>query len=166
VIQWSNNLISTSEIEILMRDVDPRQNSVDMTYFSDNNIKTSCKKVRCDNHILVKKITDSLPFDTDSVSVAYYPKGSHNPLHADNCVIDNDTIIPVKNWTHTGIIFLNNNFTGGKLIYPNQGCIFAPTIGTLIIAPAGSKYTHYVEPVISGERFTLVFRFIEKENTV
>ena len=145
-----------------MREIDPRKNSVDMTYFSDEDNKTGCKKIRCDDHSIIKNISSKLPFNTESVSIAYYPIGSYNPLHADNCIIDNDEIIQVKNWTHTGIIFLNNDFAGGKLIYPNQGCVFTPVIGNLIIAPAGHEYTHFVEPVISGERFTLVFRLIQK----
>jgi predicted 2-oxoglutarate/Fe(II)-dependent dioxygenase YbiX len=154
------NALSQLDIDRLMFDINPTETAEYMTYFVDTKETYGCKKVKCTNHPIVKSISNWVPYVTESVSIVYYPKGSYNAQHADNCVIENNIVTRVKDWTHTGVVFLNNDFTGGNLVYPNQGCVFVPTVGTLIIAPAGEDYVHYVEQVTKGERFTLVFRFI------
>ena len=154
------NLLTKNDIETLMGDINPKETAVDMTYFKETEEKYGCKKVKCSTHHIVQQVINLFPYETESVSIAYYPTGSYNAPHADNCIMENGNIKKIKDWTHTGILFLNDNFDGGKLVYPNQGCIFAPTIGTMVIAPAGANYIHFVEPITRGERFTLVFRFI------
>lgn len=157
------NVLSTEEISVLMAEVDPKLNAEDMTYFSEIKNKYGAKKVKCTEHHIVRLAIQRLgiPFEkVESVSIVYYPTGSHNGMHADNCIVDNGVVKQVKSWTHTGIIFLNNEFTGGELVYPNQGCVFLPTIGTMVITPAGAEYIHYVNEITTGERFTLVFRFL------
>lgn len=155
------NMLSAEQISILMNDINPKVTAEDMTYFVSVDNKYGTKKVKCTEHPLVQQVCRNVSFDTESVSIVYYPTGSFNAPHADNCIIDNGAVTRVKDWTHTGIIFLNNNFTGGELVYPNQGCVFIPTVGTMVITPAGEDYIHYVNPVSTGERFTLVFRFIQ-----
>jgi predicted 2-oxoglutarate/Fe(II)-dependent dioxygenase YbiX len=154
------NVITKEDIDKLMVDINPKDNAENMKYFVDTGDDYKCKKKECTDHQLVKRISDQFQYTTEYASIAYYPTGSHNSLHADNCIIQNNIVTKVRNWTHTGIIFLNNDFEGGNLVYPNQGCVFVPTIGTMVIAPAGEDYIHFVEQVTKGERFTLVFRFI------
>jgi predicted 2-oxoglutarate/Fe(II)-dependent dioxygenase YbiX len=154
------NVITKEDINKLMVDLNPKDNAEDMKYFVDISDDHKCKKKECTDHQLVKRISDQFQHTTEYASIAYYPTGSYNPQHADNCIIQNNIVTRVKNWSHTGIIFLNDDFEGGNLVYPNQGCVFVPTIGTMIIAPAGEDYIHFVEQVTKGERFTLVFRFI------
>jgi phage pi2 protein 07 len=156
------NVLSLEEVQILLCDVNPKLTAEDMTYF-DNNQKYGAKKVKCSEHHIIETVLTRLNIPkqhVESVSIVYYPAGSNNGMHADNCIIKNGLVKQVKPWTHTGIIFLNNDFTGGLLQYPNQGCVFYPVIGTMVITPAGSEYLHEVTKVESGERFTLVFRFI------
>lgn len=157
------NVLADEEVSVLMSEVDPKTTAKDMTYFSEVKDKYGAKKVKCSDHRIIHLVIQRLGIPTEkieSVSIVYYPTGSHNAIHADNCIIDNGIVQQIKPWAHTGIIFLNNEFTGGELVYPNQGCVFLPTIGTMVITPAGAEYIHYVNPVLSGERFTLVFRFI------
>ena len=154
------NALSKEDIDKLISDINPVENAEHMTYFVDTKENYGCKKVKCTDHSIVKSISDWVPYVTESVSIAYYPTGSYNAPHADNCVVENNIVTRVKDWTHTGVVFLNNDFTGGNLVYPNQGCVFTPIVGTLIIAPAGEDYIHFVEQVTKGERFTLVFRFM------
>jgi predicted 2-oxoglutarate/Fe(II)-dependent dioxygenase YbiX len=154
------NALTKVDIDKLIFDINPKDTAAEMNYFIDTANKSGCKKKECTDHPLVKHISDQFHYTTEYASIVYYPTGSYNAQHADNCIIQNNIITKVRNWTHTGVIFLNNDFTGGNLVYPNQGCVFVPTIGTMIIAPAGEDYIHYVEQVTKGERFTLVFRFV------
>ena len=159
------NVLSTEECANLLIELDPVNTSTPMMYF-DNPSDNGIKKLKVNTSIAVH-ILDKLCIERDkleSISLVYYPTGSQNTPHCDNCQVDiiNNikTVKRFKPWNHTGIIFLNNNFTGGELVYPNQGCVFLPTIGTMIIAPAGEDYIHFVNPILTGERFTLVFRFL------
>lgn len=156
-------MLSIEEVNIIMHDVNPKHTAQNMSYFDNNDQKYGAKKVKCTEHHIVETVLTRLNVpkqNVESVSIVYYPTGSINGMHADNCIIENGLVKQIKPWTHTGIIFLNNNFTGGILHYPNQGCLFKPVIGTMVITPAGIDYMHEVTKVESGERFTLVFRFI------
>jgi hypothetical protein len=144
-----------------MTEVDPKSTATDMTYSGNDGYDFGVKKVKCTEHTIVNLTLDKIPGELESASIAYYPTGSCNAPHADNAIIhDNGIITKDKEWTHTAIIFLNNEFTGGELVYPNQGCVFLPSVGTMIIAPAGADYIHFVNEIKSGERFTLVLRII------
>jgi hypothetical protein len=133
-------------------------NTWDQSYFSGYTMDYGIKKKRCDTHPLVNTICSLLGYKIDSASLVYYPTNSYNGLHCDNSVVEGDMIKQVKPWKRTSIIFLNDNFTGGDLVYPDQGCIFKSTIGTIVEAPAGYDYMHYVSEVTAGERYTLVMR--------
>lgn len=159
-IQIIPNVLSLEQVDTLMHDINPKITATDMTYFVPGSNNNGTKKINCYDHPIVKYVTESVDYVTDSTSIVYYPTDSYNSLHADNCIIDNNVVTRVRDWTHTGIIFLNENFTGGELVYPNQGCVFLPKVGNMIITPAGEEYIHFVNPILSGERFTLVFRFI------
>jgi hypothetical protein len=155
------NILTIEHIQKLFSDVDPKKTATPMTYFKDVGEEYGIKKVKCTDHPVISKIIETLDYkNVESVSIVYYPTGSYNAPHADNSIIDNGVVKKIKDWTHTGIIFLNTDFTGGELVYPNQGCVFLPTIGSMVITPAGPEYIHFVSEIKTGERFTLVFRFL------
>ena len=150
------NVLSLQEINLLMDEVDPKNNYIEKQYSPEY----TTKKVKCSKHPVVLSLLDKLPGKIEWASVIYYPVGAHNPPHADNSSIEDGIVTRVKDWNYTAVIFLNNEFTGGELIYPNQGCVFLPTVGTMVITPAGPDYIHFVNEVKTGERFTLVLRII------
>lgn len=153
------NVISVDEIETLLSDVDVKNTGTEDFYFLQETERFGLKKTKCFEHQIVKSIIERTKLtNVISASVLYYPTDSYNPPHTDNG--DDKTGIGIVPWTKTCIIFLNNNFTGGELVYPNQGCVFYPSIGTMIVAPAGGDYLHYVNKITSGDRFTLVFRIV------
>lgn len=166
MIEVIPNILSFDDVHKLLVDVDPKNTASSMSYFKEaSSAETSnaigIKKVKCTEHPIIYKVIDQIDYkNVESVSIVYYPTGSYNGLHADNSIVDNGIVKKIKDWTHTGVIFLNDTFTGGELIYPDQGCVFLPKVGNMIITPAGHDYIHYVNPVLTGERFTLVFRFI------
>jgi hypothetical protein len=155
------NILTSDEIYKLFVDVDPKNTSTSMSYFKDDSNSIGIKKVRCTDHPIISRVIDKIEYkNLESVSIVYYPTGSYNGLHIDNSIVENGITKKIKDWTHTGIIFMNNNFTGGELIYPEHGCVFLPTVGTMVITPAGPEYPHFVSEIKTGERFTLVFRFL------
>lgn len=50
-------------------------------------------------------------------------------------------------------IYLNDDFTGGELIYPDLGLSVTPKAGSMVIHDASLK--HQVFPVVAGERYSI-----------
>jgi hypothetical protein len=157
------NIATTEEIKSLIDDILPQVSEKNMVYFADVDRKDGVKKANCNNHPTVDAILNRLGFTQDNLDIATflcYPAGAFNHPHADNSIIENGEIKRIKPWTHSAIVFLNKDFVGGELVYPNQGCTFAPTIGTYVLAPADIEYVHHVNKIRIGQRLALVLRLI------
>jgi hypothetical protein len=50
------------------------------------------------------------------------------------------------------VIYLNDDYEGGEIYYPNRGITHKPTKNSLVIHSAGVDYTHGVNAVKSGTR--------------
>lgn len=162
MITFIPNVLSAEECKLLIEELQPKS-APEMNYFDGIVRDYKIKKGKCDDHPLISKILQrvNLKYKCESVHVLYYPKDSYNPPHTDNCIVRDGVVERFKDWTHTGIVFLNSEFDGGELIYPEQGVVFLPTPGNFILTPADEFYPHLVNKVLEGDRFTLVFRFIE-----
>jgi D-mannonate dehydratase len=58
------------------------------------------------------------------------------------------------------VIYLNDNFEGGELVYPQDNITIKPEMGMLVYHMGNQK--HLVSKVISGDRYTLT-SFIRKQ---
>ncbi|MDE3060152.1 MAG: 2OG-Fe(II) oxygenase [Pseudomonadota bacterium] len=54
------------------------------------------------------------------------------------------------------LLYLNDDFTGGKLNFPNQKLKVQPEPGLLVAFPSHHEYLHGAEPTESGVRYALV----------
>jgi hypothetical protein len=55
------------------------------------------------------------------------------------------------------VIYLNNDFDGGEIYYPNQNISYKPISKSMIIHPATEEYTHGVNEVVGNTRYSLAF---------
>jgi hypothetical protein len=55
------------------------------------------------------------------------------------------------------VIYLNDNFDGGEIYYPNQDFFYKPKERSMIIHPATEEYTHGVKEVVGNTRYCLAF---------
>lgn len=60
-----------------------------------------------------------------------------------------------KNMVYGIIIYLNDNFKGGELIFQNKSFKIKPEPGMLIAIPVTEEYSHAVTHVFDNERITL-----------
>lgn len=60
-------------------------------------------------------------------------------------------------------IYLNDDFTGGELIYPTLGLSITPRAGSMVIHSAHLK--HQVFPVVEGERYSITTFVFGDEST-
>ncbi|NND59001.1 MAG: 2OG-Fe(II) oxygenase [Gammaproteobacteria bacterium] len=54
------------------------------------------------------------------------------------------------------LIYLNDDFTGGQLDFPNFGLRLQPKAGMLVAFPADHRYVHAALPTSTGERYVVV----------
>lgn len=54
------------------------------------------------------------------------------------------------------LIYLNEGYGGGEIVFPNFGLSLAPKRGLFIAFPSDARYLHAARPVTSGVRYALV----------
>lgn len=156
------NVLSEEDCARLVEEINPKDESEDNIYFSSQIGSYDfggMRKRRCVDHPYVQQIVKHFNFNIEGASVLFYPSGSFNPEHIDDGIVTNGVYQKVKPWTHTVILFLNDTFKGGHLIYPNQGIELTPKTGMMVVSPAGIDFPHEVTTVV-GDRYVLVMRLI------
>jgi hypothetical protein len=53
------------------------------------------------------------------------------------------------------VYYLNDNYEGGELCFPQFGIELKPESGDMIVFPSSYVYSHSVKPVISGNRYSI-----------
>jgi hypothetical protein len=56
-----------------------------------------------------------------------------------------------------GLFYINDDYEGGELYFPNQGIQFKPKAGAAYFFPGDKNYIHGVSEIISGIRYTVPF---------
>ena len=54
------------------------------------------------------------------------------------------------------VIYLNDAFSGGNLVFDNFGVSIRPGLGDVVCFPSDFRYIHAAKPVSEGERFCMV----------
>lgn len=56
-----------------------------------------------------------------------------------------------------GLFYINDDYEGGELYFPNQNIKFKPKAGAAYFFPGDKNYIHGVSEIISGIRYTVPF---------
>jgi predicted 2-oxoglutarate/Fe(II)-dependent dioxygenase YbiX len=99
--------------------------------------------------------------DAEAPHILHYGPGGHYTAHVDaETLYKDDSGLDL--WEKTldrdlsVVIFLNEDFTGGELVFPALDLVVRPEAGLLVCFPSDHNYIHGVNPVTSGHRYTLV----------
>lgn len=158
------DILSLDECNDIVTRLNPKETGADMHYFDNVNRNYNIKKLECKKDPLVLTVLNRIGIDIEflhSAQLLYYPTNAHNGVHADNCVINQDgTITRHKPWTHTGIVFINDDYVGGELVFTQHNVTLKCKAGTYVVTPSDENYLHKVNRVMQGIRYSLVLRFI------
>jgi len=132
---WTNRLINCSNIE--------RYDPEVARLMKDANRR--CKEVLKDKY--------GLDCKSDTLQIIRWFPGMEQPLHADD----------MTNTEHRGfehrlfgsIIYLNEDYQGGKTYYGNFDIEITPQAGTLAIHPGDVEHLHGVTKIEGGTRYTI-----------
>lgn len=94
----------------------------------------------------------------EAPQVLRYSRGSHYKPHSDSDVINPATgrWRKAQNRDYSLLIYLDEDFQGGELIFPNFDYKLRPEAGMLAAFPSDFRYLHGAMPVLSGVRHAIV----------
>jgi 2-oxoglutarate-Fe(II)-dependent oxygenase superfamily protein len=111
--------------------------------------------LRCKKKIEVDLRTPEL--FVESFFVACLLSGDSRIAHADNERREHRRWVPnhTPQRDYTGLVYLNDNFTGGELVFADRNVVIIPKPGLLVGFPSNHKFVHAVPKVLSGKRYSL-----------
>jgi 2OG-Fe(II) oxygenase superfamily len=111
--------------------------------------------VRCKEKIEVHLSKPKL--FVESFFVACLFSGDSHIPHADNERREGGWWVPnhTPQRDYTALAYLNDDFTGGELVFPDLGIAIAPRAGLLVGFPSNHEFVHAVPKVLSGKRYSL-----------
>ena len=104
---------------------------------------------------------------TGATIVKWLP-GQYQHPHADKELHEGpDAGLPndFPNYDLSSLFYLNEDYEGGELYFPNQGVQFKPKVGAAYFFPGDMHYIHGVTEIKSGIRFTCPFFWEITEHT-
>jgi hypothetical protein len=75
--------------------------------------------------------------------------------HSDNSDFDGNPN-PFEINKYVAILYLNGDYSGGELYFPDHGIEFKPKAYSLIVFPGGIENIHGVKEITQGTRYTMV----------
>jgi len=111
--------------------------------------------LRCKKKIEVDLCTREL--FVESLFIACLLSGDSHIAHADNERKERGRWVPnhTPQRDYTGLVYLNDNFTGGELVFPDRDVVIIPKAGLLVGFPCNHEFVHAVPKVRSGKRYSL-----------
>lgn len=93
------------------------------------------------------------PLEINSAGIRRWDVGEFQPLHADGEDPEghpNEAFIV----DYGAVIYLNDDYEGGEIYFPEHNIDFKPKAGTLIFFPSNNMYVHGVRAITKGTRYT------------
>lgn len=95
-----------------------------------------------------------VPVYTDILCFNRWRVGDMQHPHADGEQLDGS--LHPFHWRKYGcILYLNDDYEGGEIYFPNQSVELKPRRNTLVFFPGTTEYLHGVRPITKGTRYTI-----------
>jgi hypothetical protein len=127
-----------------------------MTLYHNNNKELAVKlfEVREKIREKIKELYSEADIFPDLCQVVRWFPGMEQQPHADDMTDSKDT--EAFHHRHYGaILYLNDNYSGGKTYYPQHNFEITPVKGRLAIHPGDTEHYHGVTKVEGGIRYTM-----------
>jgi hypothetical protein len=109
-------------------------------------------------HRIVDTVQDSYQLDQklypDLLNITRWFPGMEQSPHSDNMENTNDHQIH-RHREYGIVIYLNDDFSGGKTFYPQYNFEIAPEPGKMAVHPASTDHMHGVTKIENAVRYTL-----------
>lgn len=112
-------------------------------------------RIRIEQHI-TQTCGLAVPIYAECASVIRWPEGYGQEPHADS--EQNDPEDGEHQYPHrfyAAVCYLNDDYEGGDLYFPQHGLELKPAPGVMIHFPGTREYLHGVHPVTNGVRYAI-----------
>jgi len=92
-----------------------------------------------------------------NMHILKYEKGHYLPPHADQ---------GISSRVLSAIVYLNDDYEGGELNFPQSKIKFKPKAGSIIFFPSNFVYVHSIDLMTSGVRYALPLWFHSREEII
>ena len=92
-----------------------------------------------------------------SIHLLKYEVGGFLPAHQDH---------GISSRILSTVSYLNDDYEGGEIEFPNSNIIIKPPAGSIIFFPSNFLYVHEVHPIIKGSRFSLPHWYHNMRNPI
>jgi Rps23 Pro-64 3,4-dihydroxylase Tpa1-like proline 4-hydroxylase len=142
------------EVNLIVKQ--PNLSFWDQIMYSNKNIAHQINNIIPKIKTIIKNEFNIDVSEKKDPRVAKWGPGTFLKTHVDDLSYDTS-----KNHIST-VIYLNNDYVGGEIFFPEQDIIISPSVGDLIIFPGNLNYPHEVKEILSGNRYTIPtwFRYI------
>jgi hypothetical protein len=91
-----------------------------------------------------------------SIHAQKWEVGSSANPHSDNSDFDGNPTEGFDNLKYVGILYLNNDYEGGDLFFPEHEISIHPNAGSMYLFSGGVENIHGVTEITSGTRYSVV----------
>jgi len=116
---------------------------------------------RIKNYI-VKEYNLDVDITTGATSICRWFPGMEQPPHADD--MTNTDVKGYEDNAFGSIIYLNEDYSGGKTYYPDYGIEITPEAGKLAVHPGDVNHIHGVTKIEDNIRYTIACFWKLKDN--
>lgn len=155
-------------------------NSKDVEYGYVKNIMKDFLKNNVSNSLIEKRTRYIINSLLMSVEICFERYMTAHRLNKDDYFLDT-RILPIKKWNvgqsmgphcddydgHSNLEFsmvtyLNDDYEGGEINFPNHEITIKPTAGSAIMFPSKNPFLHQVLPIKNGYRYMLTTSVFKK----
>lgn len=138
--------------------------TIPYNHVKDTRIKRYVNRFRFDS-TMQTIVTYGKKVYPDYTDLVYWPKGIKMDVHSDAYYPDGSPgRFPWRKYS--GVLYLNDDYEGGKTYFPNQKVEITPEKGKLLIFPSDLEHPHGVSEVLSGERYTMPIWWTDNVNEI
>ena len=67
--------------------------------------------------------------------------------------VDSSDPTNIKHPIISGVIYLNDDYLGGDIVFPNQNVTIKPKAGSLLLFPSSEPYVHHPHKIDGGVKY-------------
>lgn len=150
---WQNESAGTMEVFCWQKFFPKPQDVLPSDYYYKEQLDLSTRLYDALDAATNHYITKVYPFAYNniksreySVHLLKYEQGGYLPAHQDHGV--SSRVLSV-------VMYLNNDYEGGEMVFPNSNVTIKPDPGSIVFFPSNFLYVHEVKPITSGVRYSM-----------
>ncbi|CAB5218195.1 Oxoglutarate/iron-dependent dioxygenase [uncultured Caudovirales phage] len=159
-----NNFLTEDDIKYFIKEIDNLEESKQMEYRPNGRVRSWHTSIDSMDDIKDKYALKSieaiskaygLNYEIYLSDFAYFISLKDSYMHKHIDAGDE-----YSHFKYSAVIYLNEDFDGGELIFPNIGYTYEPKAGDIVFFPSDDDdYEHMVNLLKSGKRYVIGFWF-------